>query len=145
MGRRPEDILHADCHHRLLAAVVHGHPAAGADDDCRRRHPVELCGQPVAESGPQVWQVTNDGENLHNAVLVAGDVEADVSEGGAAVTEAMAEADIANGVGILSPGQVAYMLLDLEPDSYTLVDTLPEGEGGDTNAAQGMVAVVEVE
>jgi len=105
----------------------------------------EFDGVDAAESGAQVWQVTNDGENLHNAVLVAGDVEADVSEGGAAVNEAMAEADIAGGVGILSPGQVAYMLLDLESDSYTLVDTLPEGEGGDPNAAQGMVAVVEVE
>lgn len=105
----------------------------------------EFDGVDAAESGPQVWQVTNDGESLHNAVLVAGDVEADVSEGGAAVNEAMAEADIAGAVGILSPGQVAYMLLDVEPDSYTLVDTLPEGEGGDPNAAQGMVAVVEVE
>ncbi len=105
----------------------------------------EFDGVDAAESGPQVWQVTNDGESLHNAALVAGDVEADVSEGGAAVNEAMAEANIAGAVGILSPGQVAYMLLDVEPDSYTLVDTLPEGEGGDPNAAQGMVAVVEVE
>jgi hypothetical protein len=102
-------------------------------------------GADSASSGPQLWQVTNDGEALHNAVLVSGDVEADVSAGGSAVNDAMADADIAGAVGILSPGQVAYMVLDLESDSYTLVDTLPDGEGGDPNAAQGMVAVVEVE
>lgn len=105
----------------------------------------EFTGADSASSGPQLWQVTNDGEALHNAVLVNGDVEEDVSAGGSAVNEAMAEADIAGAVGILSPGQVAYMVLDLEADSYTLVDTLPDGEGGDPNAAQGMVAVVEVE
>ena len=105
----------------------------------------EFSGADSAASGPQLWQVTNDGEALHNAVLVAGDVESAVSEGGPAVNEAMAESDIVGAVGTLSPGQSAYMVLDLASDSYTLVDTLPDGEGGDPNAAQGMIAVVEVE
>ena len=105
----------------------------------------EFDGADSASSGPQLWQVTNDGEALHNAVLVSGDVEEAVSGGGAAVFEALADVDVAGGVGILSPGQTAYMVLDLAPESYVLVDTLPDGVGGDPNAAQGMVAVVEVE
>jgi len=91
-------------------------------------------GADSASSGPQLWQVTNDGEALHNAVLGVGDEEAVTGD----------DADIAGAVGILSPGQTAYMLLDLSEDSYTLVDTLPDGEGS-SNAEQGMVAAIEVE
>ncbi|MBA2278445.1 MAG: hypothetical protein H0W06_11860 [Chloroflexia bacterium] len=109
----------------------------------------EFSGAELASTGTQLWQVTNDGENIHNAVLVGGD---DVDEeAGTAAAESLAsgesaeDGEIVGAVGILSPAQTAYMLLDLEAGGHALVDTLPDPDSGDLNIGEGMVAVVEVE
>ena len=109
----------------------------------------EFSGADSASTGTQLWQVTNEGEAIHNAVLVSGDDIDEESATGIAETLASGESaedgEIVGAVGVLSPDQSAYMLLDLEASAHALVDTLPNPESGDLNAGEGMVAVVEVE
>ncbi len=101
---------------------------------------------PVA--GPQVWEVTNNSSQVSEFVLVGVDYDIPADE---AVLWAdtfaagnIGNAWIINGSGLISPGETAYVSLDLAPGTYVLFSTTPDAAGG-IQSSNGLNLVFTVE
>ena len=105
--------------------------------------------------GPQVWRVTNAGDQPHEMALLRAPVGTTFDQVMAVLTAppdappqpgGLAFTDLApvGGVGYLSPGRTAWAVLDLEPGTYVGLCFVPDRETGMPHAAMGMVAVFDV-
>lgn len=101
---------------------------------------------PVA--GPQVWAVTNDSSQVSELMLVSVDYDIPAEE---AVQWAptfaagnLGSAVIENGSGLISPGETAYVSLDLAPGTYVLFSAAPDSAGG-IQSSNGLNVVFTIE
>lgn len=95
---------------------------------------IQPAGEPPA-AGPIVAQVTNNGEQVHELVLVKTDQPVDDAGATALATsyakgEALTGATVVGGIGTLGAGQTAYMSITLEPGTYMFFSALPDANGG---------------
>jgi hypothetical protein len=114
-------------------------------------------------AGPQVWQVTNVGEQPHHMIGVSvpdGTTEEQVAElaatffgppatpeaGATPVEPALSFEDVEDAfeVGILSTGRVNWLGFDLAPGTYAAICFLPDPETGMPHVMLGMVEVFTV-
>jgi len=87
------------------------------------------------ESGPQLWQIMNDSEQVADLVLFNTEEELDdeaAAELGTAFAagETVEGATLVGGIGALSTGGTAYLPVDLESGNYVIVSTQPDVDGG---------------
>ena len=98
-------------------------------------------------AGQTIWKVTNTGSVWHEAVIIR------VPEG---TTEAsmLAESEdngpdeefinsLVQGSAVISPGNTAWMIVDLEPGTYAVICTFPSDDGR-VHAMDGMLKVITV-
>lgn len=101
---------------------------------------------PVA--GPQIWEVTNDTDQVSEIILVSVDYDIPQEEAvlwvGTFAAGDLGNAVIQNGSGTLSSGTTAYVEVDLAPGTYVLFSTLPDAAGG-LQSDNGLVTVFVVE
>lgn len=101
---------------------------------------------PVA--GPQVWAVTNNSAQASEIILVGVDYAIPAEEA-VLWAETFAAGNIGNawlvnGSGIVSPGDTAYVAVDLAPGTYVLFSTVPDAAGG-IQSSNGLNVVFTVE
>jgi hypothetical protein len=114
------------------------------------------------ESGSYVWEVVNNGNQLHEIVVLqlSPGVTAEMlmgmlAEEGAAATPMAAEAGATpvamgppfvsiGGTAPKSPGATNYLEIDLEPGGYIAICFIPDAETGVPHFAMGMVAAFNV-
>ena len=115
----------------VAAPVIEGLPSDGTVSIDAGAYTIEG-GEVVA--GPQVWNVTNNSDQVAEFVLVSVDYEIPAEE---AVLWAqtfaagtLGNAVVQNGSGLLSPGAQAYVQVDLAPGTYVLFSTAPDTAGG---------------
>lgn len=107
-----------------------------------------------AAAGPQVWKISNTGQQPHQLTLLkvpAGTTTAQVAAllslpAGATPPPGVDTAAFvpAGGIGILSPGQTAWTLLDLAPGTYAALCHVPDQASGIPDALLGMLTVFTV-
>ena len=98
-------------------------------------------------AGQTIWKVTNTGSVWHEAVIIR------VPEG---TTEAsmLAESEddgpdeefinsLVQGSAVISPGNTAWMIVDLQPGTYAVICTFPSDDGR-VHAMDGMLKVITV-
>ena len=99
-------------------------------------------------AGPQVWAVTNNSSQVSEFVLVGVDYDIPADE---AVLWAetfaagnIGNAWVVNGSGLISPGDTAYVAVDLAPGTYVLFSAAPDAAGG-IQSSNGLNLVFTVE
>lgn len=89
-------------------------------------------GAPAA--GEQVIEITNEGEQVHDVVMLhTTDTVDEASAGSMALSWVRGEevnATPVGGVGTLSPGKTAYAALTSEAGTYLVFSSLPDANGG---------------
>ncbi len=110
----------------------------------------------TVDAGPQLWEVTNTGEQPHELLLarspepvtaeqvmelMAGESEEATPTGGG---PSFGDFEPVGGVGWLSPGVTAWTEVDLEPGTYVALCFVFDPETGLPHVAMGMVAVFTV-
>ena len=110
----------------------------------------------TVEAGPQLWEVTNIGEQPHELLLarspepvtaeqvmelMAGESEEATPTGGG---PSFGDFEPVGGIGWLSPGVTALTEVDLEPGTYVALCFVFDPETGLPHVAMGMVAVFTV-
>lgn len=101
------------------------------------------------ESGPQLWQIMNDGEQVADLILFSTEEELDdeaAAELGTSFAsgETVEGASLVGGIGALSTGGTAYLPVDLESGNYVIVSTQPDAAGG-VQAGNGLATSFVVE
>jgi hypothetical protein len=105
-----------------------------------------IASAPVA--GPQVWAVTNNSAQASEIVLVGVDYDIPAEEA-VLWAETFGAGNIGNawtmnGSGIISPGDTAYVAVDLAPGTYVLFSAVPDAAGG-IQSSNGLNLVFVVE
>jgi hypothetical protein len=110
----------------------------------------------TVDAGPQLWEVTNTGEQPHELLLarspepvtaeqvmelMAGESEEATPTG---VGPSFGDFEPVGGIGWLSPGLTAWTEVDLEPGTYVALCFVFDPETGLPHVAMGMVAVFTV-
>ncbi len=110
----------------------------------------------TVDAGPQLWAVTNTGEQPHELLLarspepvtaeqvmelMAGESEKATPTGGG---PSFGDFEPVGGIGWLSPGLTAWTEVDLEPGTYVALCFVFDPETGLPHVAMGMVAVFTV-
>lgn len=110
------------------------------------------------EAGAQLWQIENVGEQAHHMLVYAIEDDVTLEVATAAFMDAMMNAtagppqmpyESVFSWGVMSPGQAAYLELELEPGTYVFVCFLPDQAAEDQEAAMshlehGMIRIVTV-
>jgi hypothetical protein len=110
----------------------------------------------TVEAGPQLWEVTNTGEQPHELLLarspepvtteqvielMASESEEATPTGGG---PSFGDFEPVGGIGWLSPGLTAWTEVDLTPGTYVALCFVFDPETGMPHVAMGMVAVFTV-
>jgi hypothetical protein len=93
------------------------------------------------KTGPQVWKVSNDGQQPHEIALIKlaqGKTMADVQAFMQAPTGAPPFED-AGGLQGIDPGESAWLNLDLQPGNYVALCHIPDPASGKAHEELGMV------
>ena len=110
----------------------------------------------TVEAGPQLWEVTNTGEQPHELLLARSpepvtteqviELMASESEGATPTGGGPSFGDFepVGGIGWLSPGLTAWTEVDLAPGTYVALCFVFDPETGMPHVAMGMVAVFTV-
>lgn len=98
-------------------------------------------------AGQTIWKVTNSGSIWHEAVIIrvpAGTTEASML---AESEDNGPDEDFLNslvqGSAVISPGNAAWMIVNLEPGTYAVICTFPSDDGR-VHAMDGMLKVITV-
>jgi hypothetical protein len=85
-------------------------------------------------TGEQVIEVVNEGEQVHDVIMLHTTEEVDEATAGSIATSYIRGEEInampVGGVGTLSPGATAYAGLTAEPGTYLVFSSLPDANGG---------------
>ena len=99
-------------------------------------------------TGPQVWQVVNDGPQPHEMAMLrvlpghtVEEVMAALRDGGEAAAHTLAVPY--GGVQAMADGLLGYIDLDLEPGSYIILCFVPDPATGQPHLALGMLSSFE--
>jgi hypothetical protein len=98
-------------------------------------------------SGRTIWKVTNAGAVWHEAVIIR-------VPDGTTEESMLAESEdngpdeefinsLVQGSAVISPGNTAWMIVDLEPGTYAVICTFPSDDGR-VHAMDGMLKVITV-
>jgi uncharacterized cupredoxin-like copper-binding protein len=101
-------------------------------------------------AGQTIWKVTNAGSIWHEAVIIR---VPDGTTEERMLAEANSEEDegpgdefidsLVQGSAVISPGNTAWMIVDLEPGTYAVICTFPSDDGR-VHAMDGMLKVITV-
>lgn len=105
----------------------------------------------TVSAGRTVWRVSNAGSVWHEAVVIrvpAGTTDESLLADAAAEEEDSGPDDgfidsLVGGSAVISPGNTAWMVLDLEPGTYAVICTFPSDDGR-VHAMDGMLKVITV-
>lgn len=85
-------------------------------------------------SGEQLIEVVNEGEQVHDVIMLHTTDEVDEASAGSIALSWVRGEDVnatpAGGVGALSPGETAYVALTAESGTYLAFSSLPDADGG---------------
>lgn len=96
---------------------------------------------PQTKAGPQVWQVINEGEQIHEIALIKL-AEGKTMEDVAAFMHSLHGAPPFESIGgfqALDPGKSGWLNLDLSPGNYVALCYVPDPVSGQAHLEMGMV------
>ena len=107
-------------------------------------------------TGEALWQFTNGGEQTHELVIYAVDPDATAEDVTSTIMEAVMSTppgtaweipfEVANAFAGISPGETAWMTVDLPPGTYAVVCMVPDFTSTPpiTHLQHGMIALLTV-
>lgn len=94
--------------------------------------------------GRHILQVTNDGEQVHDVIVLRTDETVDEDSAASLAASWVKGEDtgstVAGGVGMLSPAMTAFAGIDVQPGTYMMFSSVPDADGG-LQIDKGLVAI----
>jgi hypothetical protein len=121
-------------------------PAPKADGTVKLLDFAFVLPSPIA-AGRQTWQVVNEGQEIHEIMLMKLAEGATLDDAMAFLHAPRGEPPYANvgGFQAISPGETGWLQLDLEPGNYVALCYVPGAETGELHLAMGMIQQFTVE